>query len=143
MEQLLLKNQLCFRLYSLNKAMTRLYAPLLAQLQLTYPQYLVMLVLWQHNALTVNALGQQLDLDSGTLSPLLKRMEKQGLLIRKRDTNDERKVIVQLTSQGETLKNQATNIPNQLFDQCGLTADSYQQLCQEFDQLLANIKQHL
>jgi DNA-binding MarR family transcriptional regulator len=84
-DNLQLEKQLCFRLYSANKKVCRLYAPLLKELGLTYPQYLVMLVLWQQiEALSVKALGKMLDLDSGTLSPLLKRMEKQRLLIRSR-----------------------------------------------------------
>ena len=95
-DNLKLENQLCFRLYSLTKLMNRHYSPVLKQLGLTYSQYLVMLVLWEHNntrsVVSVKRLGDKLDLDSGTLSPLLKRLEKQGLLSRVRNSNDERSV---------------------------------------------------
>ena len=106
-----LDRQLCFSLYSASLAMTRLYKPLLAPLGLTYPQYLVMLALWEEDGLTVSALGERLQLDSGTLTPLLKRLEAQGEVRRTRDTADERRVLVQLTPQGRALKAQARRIP--------------------------------
>ena len=90
---LALDKQLCFALYSASHAMTRVYKPLLAPLGLTYPQYLVMLALWEDDARTVSALGDKLALDSGTLTPLLKRLEAQGQLSRERDSADERRVI--------------------------------------------------
>ncbi len=106
-----LDNQLCFALYSTSLAMTKLYKPLLEALKLTYPQYLVMLVLWESDALTVSKLGERLYLDSGTLTPLLKRMEQSGLLVRVRSVDDERKVAVSLTQAGRKLKARAANIP--------------------------------
>lgn len=109
---LLLDNQLCFALYSSSLAMTKLYKPLLAELGLTYPQYLVMLVLWEDKALTVSALGERLFLDSGTLTPLLKRLEAAGLLLRERDAEDERRVQVRLTPAGSRLKARAARIPS-------------------------------
>ena len=108
---LLLDNQLCFALYSASLAMTKLYKPLLESLGLTYPQYLVMLVLWEQEGLTVSALGERLSLDSGTLTPLLKRMESSGLLLRQRSIEDERRVEVTLTAAGRKLKTQAAGIP--------------------------------
>ncbi|MEY4738160.1 MAG: hypothetical protein RL302_2479 [Pseudomonadota bacterium] len=108
---LLLNNQLCFALYSASLAMTKLYKPLLASLGLTYPQYLVMLVLWEQDGLTVSALGERLCLDSGTLTPLLKRMEQSGLLARQRAAEDERKVVITLTATGRTLKDKAASVP--------------------------------
>ena len=108
---LLLDNQLCFALYSASLAMTKLYKPLLAQLGLTYPQYLVMLVLWEQDGMTVSALGERLFLDSGTLTPLLKRLEASGLLARERDAQDERRVRVTLTPQGHALRSAAEPIP--------------------------------
>jgi DNA-binding MarR family transcriptional regulator len=108
---LLLDNQLCFALYSASLAMTKLYKPLLESLGLTYPQYLVMLVLWEQEGLTVSALGERLSLDSGTLTPLLKRMESSGLLLRQRSSEDERRVEVTLTAAGRKLKTQAASIP--------------------------------
>jgi DNA-binding MarR family transcriptional regulator len=106
-----LDNQLCFALYSTSLAMTKLYKPLLEELQLTYPQYLVMMVLWEQDGMSVSALGDRLYLDSGTLTPLLKRMEQAGLLSRQRSTADERRVEVFLSLKGRSLKVQATRIP--------------------------------
>ncbi|TWX71955.1 MarR family transcriptional regulator [Colwellia demingiae] len=139
-DNLLLEKQLCFRLYSLNKLMCRLYAPVLKELALTYPQYLAMLVLWQNTAgISVKDLGNQLDLDSGTLSPLLKRMESQGLLTRIRQSTDERVVIIKLTKKGIGLQQSAEHIPGEMFAVTGLTPDKLQHLNQELDQLIANI----
>ena len=108
---LLLDNQLCFALYSTSLAITKLYQPLLAGLGLTYPQYLVMLVLWEHDDIMVSALGERLFLDSGTLTPLLKRMEAAGLLRRTRSSVDERRVLIALTAAGQQLKAQAAKVP--------------------------------
>jgi DNA-binding MarR family transcriptional regulator len=108
---LLLDNQLCFALYSASLAMTRLYKPLLRDLGLTYPQYLAMLVLWERDGSTVSELGDRLNLDSGTLTPLLKRLEASGLVSRQRDAEDERRVHVRLTADGRKLKKRAARIP--------------------------------
>ncbi len=103
--------QLCFALYSASLAMTKLYKPLLDAIGLTYPQYLVMLVLWEQDGPTVSELGDRLSLDSGTLTPLLKRMEAAGLVQRQRDAQDERRVRIALTSAGQALRAQAESIP--------------------------------
>ena len=110
-QALLLDNQLCFALYSASLAMTKLYKPLLDELGLTYPQYLVMLVLWEGDRLMVSELGQRLCLDSGTLTPLLKRLESTGLVSRMRDAEDERRVRIQLTAAGRKLKARAAKVP--------------------------------
>jgi MarR family transcriptional regulator, organic hydroperoxide resistance regulator len=106
-----LDNQLCFALYSTSLAMTKLYKPLLEELGLTYPQYLAMLVLWEQDGLTVSELGERLYLDSGTLTPLLKRMESAGLVSRIRAVEDERRVHITLTAAGRKLKARAAKIP--------------------------------
>jgi DNA-binding MarR family transcriptional regulator len=106
-----LDNQLCFALYSTQHAMNRIYRPLLAQLGLTYPQYLVMLILWERDALTVSEIGERLFLDSATLTPLLKRLEAQRLIVRERSTEDERQVIVSVTKAGQALKSKAAEVP--------------------------------
>lgn len=106
-----LDHQLCFALYSTSLAMTRLYKPLLDDIGLTYPQYLAMLVLWQQDGLTVSGLGERLFLDSGTLTPLLKRLESAGLISRIRDAQDERRVHITLTASGRRLKARAAKIP--------------------------------
>ena len=110
-QALLLDNQLCFALYSASLAMTKLYKPLLDDLGLTYPQYIAMLVLWERDGLMVSELGERLSLDSGTLTPLLKRLEALGLVARIRDVQDERRVHITLTSTGRKLKSRAAKIP--------------------------------
>src|SRR3954464_6798054 len=109
---LLLDNQLCFALYSASLAMTKLYKPLLDELGLTYPQYLVMLVLWEGDGPMVSELGQRLSLDSGTLTPLLKRLEAAGLISRLRAVEDERRVHIHLTAAGRRLKASAAKVPS-------------------------------
>ena len=111
---LLLDNQMCFALYSASLTMTKVYKPLLKKLGLTYPQYLVMLVMWEQDARSVSALGVRLFLDSGTLTPLLKRLESLELIARERDAADERRVIVRLTSAGRKLQRQAEAVPKQV-----------------------------
>jgi DNA-binding MarR family transcriptional regulator len=112
MDYLKLENQLCFPLYALSRVMTQHYQPLLESLHLTYPQYLVMMVLWEHEELSVNEIGSQLMLDSGTLTPLLKRLEEKLLLSRTRSKSDERVVLVGLSKEGAALKSKALSIPN-------------------------------
>jgi DNA-binding MarR family transcriptional regulator len=106
-----LDHQLCFALYAASLSMTKLYKPLLEPLGLTYPQYLAMLVLWQGDGITVSQLGERLALDSGTLTPLLKRLESSGLVQRLRDAADERRVLLQLTPTGRALKARAVRVP--------------------------------
>ena len=110
-DMLKLDNQLCFAVYSTSLAMTRLYKPMLEKLQLTYPQYLVMLALWERDGEMVSELGERLSLDSGTLTPLLKRLEANGYLTRMRDAADERRVRITLTSAGRRLKARAADVP--------------------------------
>ena len=120
---LLLDNQLCFALYSASLAMTKVYKPLLQELGLTYPQYLVMLVLWEKDGLMVTEIGQRLSLDSGTLTPLLKRLEALGLVSRIRDVQDERRVHITLTAAGRKLRARAAKIPGCILSaaQCSLS----------------------
>ncbi|ALR10723.1 MarR family transcriptional regulator [Mycobacteroides saopaulense] len=109
-----LDRQLCFALYSASRAMTAAYRPLLTELNLTYPQYLVLLVLWEEGRVTVGRLGERLRLDSGTLSPLLKRLEANGFISRERSASDERLVEVTLSPAGRRLERKAQCIPEQL-----------------------------
>ncbi|WP_035531788.1 MarR family winged helix-turn-helix transcriptional regulator [Halobacillus kuroshimensis] len=115
-EHLKLENQICFSIYAAAREMTKMYKPLLQKLDVTYPQYLVLLVLWEEDSMTVNELGRRLYLDSGTLTPMLKRMETSGLLERKRSPEDERRVIVTLTDQGRNAEKDASDIPFQVID---------------------------
>ena len=116
-DKLKLENQLCFPLYACSREIVRMYKPFLDEIGLTYTQYIAMMVLWEKKQLTVKQLGEILYLDSGTLTPLLKKMEISGLLSRSRDKTDERSVIVTLTKQGEELKEQAVLIPEKI-SQC-------------------------
>jgi len=122
-DKLQLDRQLCFALYSVTLAMTKLYKPLLRPLGLTYPQYLVMLVLWEGDGITVSQAGARLALDSGTLTPLLKRLERSGLVQRRRDAVDERRVLVRLTAAGRALEARAQRIPDQVVDASGCALD--------------------
>ena len=116
---LALENQFCFALYSASHAMTKTYKPLLDRLGLTYPQYLVMLVLWEQDGILVKDIGARLFLDSGTLTPLLKRLEANGLVARKRDPNDERQVRISLSAAGRSLRDTAEHIPSQVVSASG------------------------
>jgi MarR family transcriptional regulator, organic hydroperoxide resistance regulator len=123
-DQLLrLDNQICFAVYSAAHAFNRVYKPLLDRLGLTYPQYLVMLVLWEGDGVPVKEIGERLFLDSGTLTPLLKRLERAGLIKRTRSTEDERQVLIDLTAQGQALKEKARAVPPSILaaSECSVT----------------------
>ncbi len=139
---LLLDNQLCFALYSASLAMTKLYKPLLDDLGLTYPQYLVMLVLWEGDGLMVSELGQRLGLDSGTLTPLLKRLEAAGLLRRTRDPADERQVRVSLTAKGRDLKARAADARHEVACATGLPPAEIDALKEQIERLREALHAH-
>jgi len=130
-----LDQQLCFALYAAGLAMNKVYRKLLSQLGLTYPQYLVMLVLWERDRLTVSEIGERLYLDSATLTPLLKRLESAGLVLRLRSVEDERMVVVSLTEQGHALKKQAGSIPGAVFCATGCEIDDLVALKGQLTQL--------
>ena len=113
-KQLKLENQLCFPLYAASRLIIREYQSFLDELGITYPQYLVLLVLWESDAISVNEIGKKLILNTNTITPLLKRMEKQELLIREKSIKDERRVVVRLTDRGRNMKDDALNIPAEL-----------------------------
>lgn len=123
-----LDQQVCFPIYAASNLLTRLYRPLLANLGLTYPQYLVMLVLWEKSSQSVGDLGAALHLDSGTLTPLLKRMEASGFVTRTRDPEDERRVVIDLTTAGKALKTKAARVPEAMFEKFGLTQAEVEKL---------------
>jgi DNA-binding MarR family transcriptional regulator len=118
-DPLQLDEQLCFALYNASRALTRAYAPLLEPLGVTYPQYLVLLVLWERDGLPVKELGERLALDSGTLTPLLKRLEHQGMVERRRGEDDERIVRIHLSPEGRALRAKARKIPMELACRAG------------------------
>lgn len=136
---LALDHQLCFALYSASLAMTKLYKPLLEPLGLTYPQYLVMLVLWEGDGLTVGQVGEQLALDSGTLTPLLKRLEATGLVQRLRDAADERRVLLRLTLAGRALKARAAAVPPTIAKASGCSLNELAELTSRLQALRRQI----
>lgn len=134
-----LDKQVCFKVYSASRAIIRLYKPILDKLGLTYTQYITMLVLWEHTDIDFNALGKILDLKTGTLTPLLKRLEKQGLINRVRSKLDERKVNISLTKEGTNLKAKAKEVPMTFAKKSSMTMDQYHKLMCEFDGLLKQL----
>ena len=138
-ELLSLNSFLCFAIYSANHAMNRVYKPLLEELGLTYPQYIVMVVLWEKDKQTVKSLGKQLFLESNTLTPLLKRLEKMGHVTRQRDVVDERQVLICLTQQGKGLREKALKIPSCLLDASGLTPETITYLQEQITLLRDNL----
>ena len=141
-ELLKLDNQLCFVLYAASRAVTQMYRPLLDALERTYPQYLIMLVLWEQDGLTVKEIGKKLQLDSGTLTPLLKKLESRGLLKRERDTADERKVLISLLPDGAQLKKRAVRVPEALLCRTGLTVDEFRDIKKRITDLVETMKSH-
>jgi len=130
-----LDRQLCFALYSASLATTRLYKPLLEPLGLTYPQYLVLMVLWQRDGMSVGELGERLFLDSGTLTPLLKRMEAAGWLVRERAADDERRVLVSLSPEGRALRRRALPVPQRIAAASGCSSDELASLTAQLQRL--------
>lgn len=135
-----LGNQLCFPLYVISKEITGLYRPFLDELDITYPQYLVMMVLWENDGLTVNQIGEKLYLDSGTLTPLLKRLESKHLIIRQRKKQDERVVQVFLAEAGNLLRKKACEIPGKIRDKLDLTEDNLAELKETVQKILSKIE---
>lgn len=136
-----IKDQYCFPLYALSREITQLYRPLLTTLDLTYPQYLVLLVLWEESIQTVNQLGEKLHLDSGTLTPLLKRLEQKQLIQRRRSERDERVVEVSLTAEGKALEQQASCIPTQLMENLDVDAADLQAIKRLADKIFKKNKE--
>jgi len=135
-----LKSQVCFPLYTLSREIIHQYRPFLDELDITYPQYLVLMVLWENEPQTVNQIGEVLYLDSGTLTPLLKRLEIKGIINRKRKKCDERVVEITVTEAGRALKGKATLIPQQVIDSMGVTSVELSDLKQIVTKILNKVK---
>ncbi|GGJ54688.1 organic hydroperoxide resistance transcriptional regulator [Virgibacillus kapii] len=131
-----LENQLCFLLYASSREVTKQYKPLLEKLNITYPQYLVLLLLWQYKKMPVKQIGLYLHLDTGTLTPMLKRMEQQDIVRRIRSIEDERTVNVVLTEKGEQLQQEASDIPIKIIDKFGMEIEQIEQLRNQLELLL-------
>lgn len=138
-DDLKLSNQLCFKIYSVSKAMTRLYKPILHSLNLTYPQYLVMLILWEYEMISFKDMSNSLKMKTGTLTPILNNLESQGRLRRMKDEKDDRRVYIHITSKGKMLKEEASNIPSEISCKVKLSTDDYLKYMKEFDGLLKKI----
>ncbi len=139
MDHLKLENQLCFPLYAASRSVVKLYTPFLSKIGLTYTQYITMMVLWEKKTVGVKQLGEYLYLDSGTLTPLLKKLEQQGLVTRQRSKEDERNLIVNITPKGETLREQALSVPMQMQGCINLNVDEAKMLYGLLYKLLGNM----
>lgn len=139
-EDLKLDNQLCFSLYAASREVIKLYKPCLDKFNLTYTQYIAMLVLWEDEKSTVKEIGKRLHLDSGTLTPLLKKIEGMGLIKRYRDSNDDRVVIVELTEEGRSLKQEITCVPKEMACRINLSRNEIEKLKDELDNLLKKLE---
>ena len=140
MDTLKLENQLCFPLYACSKEVVKKYHPLLEKIDLTYTQYITMMVLWEQKDMNVKSLGEKLYLDSGTLTPLLKKLEKKGYIKRTRNTKDERNLIISITNKGEELKKVCEDIPKQIGECIPLSKEESITLYQLLYKLLLNDK---
>lgn len=139
-DPLLLSNQLCFPLYAASKEVVRRYTPMLKDLDLTYTQYIAMMVMWEEETITVKELGERLFLDSGTLTPLLKKMEAKGLIERERSDKDERKVVVTITQEGRDLRATAMNVPSEMGRCVGLDTEDAVQLHKLLEKVIENVR---
>lgn len=137
--ELLIENQLCFNIYACSREITKLYQPYLDKIGLTYSQYLVMLVLWERQLCTVKEIGDALYLDSGTLTPLLKRLQAAGLILRERSVQDERKVMISLTEQGWGLQSEAGCIPSKMIEHTTMSNEEFVDLLGQFKNLLGRV----
>ncbi len=137
-EQLKLDNQLCFSMYTASRLITRLYQPHLKKIDLTYLQYIVMLVMWEREKIVLKDLGELLYLDSGTLSPLIKKLEKKDLVKKQRSEKDERILEVEITQKGKELKEKAKNIPFKIAEETGLTMEQYHNIKKMTDEFIKN-----
>lgn len=135
-----LENQICFALYAASREVIKLYKPILDKYNLTYTQYVAMLVLWESERMTVKEIGQRLHLDSGTLTPLLKKLEQRGLITRHRDTNDDRVVIVSLTEAGVQLKSEILDVPGEVFCKMNISGEHAKDLMINLENLLQCLK---
>ncbi|WP_294207214.1 MarR family transcriptional regulator [uncultured Chryseobacterium sp.] len=140
-ENLKLENQICFPLYVIAKEITGLYRPFLDELDMTYPQYLVMMVLWEHDGMTVSCIGEKLYLDSGTLTPLLKRLEAKGLITRQRKKEDERVVEIFITEAGKQLKSRACSVPEKIIASTKVDPEDLIRLKESVQNIIKTLKE--
>jgi MarR family transcriptional regulator, organic hydroperoxide resistance regulator len=139
-DPLLLENQICFKIYTAEREITKLYRGLLEEIGVTYPQYLALLVLWEDGKVSVKELGRKLFLDSGTLTPMLKRMESNGLVERHRSVEDERSVVITLTKKGIAMKEKAACVPARLLERLEMDGEELERLDQTLTTILGRLQ---
>ena len=135
-ENIKLDNQLCFSLYAASREVIKLYKPILDKYNLTYTQYVTLLVLWEKEKIAVKQIGEKLHLDSGTLTPVLKKLESMELILKYRDIQDDRVVIVELTQRGRSLKDEILEVPEQIYCKVGMPVEEFKILKNSLDELL-------
>ncbi|MBM2887142.1 MarR family winged helix-turn-helix transcriptional regulator [Leptospira interrogans] len=140
-KDLFLENQVCFPLYACSRALTAIYRPILEELGITYPQYLVLLILWKEDGCSVKEIGKKLYLDSGTLTPLLKRLEDSEFIIRRRSIEDERSVEIYLSAKGKKLRDKAVCVPSKLIESLEIDKKSLIDLKKDLDRLLLTLSE--
>lgn len=138
-ENFKLENQLCFKIYSISKSIVRIYGPLLNEIGLTYPQYLVMMVLWEHNKISFKDVSYKLKMKTGTLTPIITKLESSEFLNRVKDENDDRKIYISITEKGMELKEKAKNIPKKLACNIELKDEDYSRYLQDFNDLIKKL----
>lgn len=134
-----LENQLCFKIYSISKSIVRIYGPLLKEIDLTYPQYLTMMVLWEHKKLPFKEISSNLKMKTGTLTPILNKLESNGYLERIKDENDDRKVYIAITQKGLELEDRAKDIPKKIVKNLDLKEEEYAKYLKEFKDLVSKL----
>lgn len=138
-ENLKLENQLCFKIYSISKSIVRIYRPLLEEINLTYPQYLTMMALWEDNKISFKDLSAKLKIKTGTLTPILDKLESSGYLERIKDENDDRKIYLSITNKGLDIRDKAQNIPIKIAEKINLSECEYNKYIKEFDELVKKL----
>lgn len=138
-EDLKLENQLCFKIYSISKSIVRIYGPLLSEINLTYPQYITMMLLWEHKKLPFKEVSAKLKMKTGTLTPIISKLEGNGYLERIKDENDDRKVYISITQEGLDIEHKAKDIPKKIAKDLHLSQEEYKKYIEEFDKLVKKL----
>lgn len=145
-QELKLDNQLCFKIYSISKSIVRIYGPLLNEIDLTYPQYITMMIMWEHKKLSFKEISAKLKMKTGTLTPILNKLESNGYIEKIKDENDDRKIYIVVTEKGLEIENKAKDIPKRIVENLNLSESDYNKYIKEFDDLeksLDNIEKYI
>lgn len=145
-QELKLDKQLCFKIYSISKSIVRIYGPLLSEIDLTYPQYTAMMIMWEHKKLSFKEISAKLKMKTGTLTPILNKLESNGYIEKVKDNNDDRKIYIAITEKGLEIQNKAKDIPKRILENLNLSESDYNRYIKEFDDLeksLDNIEKYI